>query len=81
MVKMELDKRIKVLSDILTCFDVERAREFLGEKGYFGDLYCFTDLQRECPYGTLADVLVTRTMYSGGEKITFTTRVLFLNVR
>ena len=53
---MELDKRIKALSDILTCFDVERAREFLGEKGYFGDLYCFTDLQRECPYGTLADV-------------------------
>ena len=53
---MELDKRIKSLSDILTCFDVERAREFLGEKGYFGDLYCFTDLQRECPYGTLADV-------------------------
>ena len=54
---MELDKRIKSLSDILTCFDVERAKEFLGEKGYFaGDLYCFTDLQRACPYGTLADV-------------------------
>ena len=55
---MELDKRIKSLSDILTCFDVERAKEFLGEKGYFaGDLYCFTDLRRVCPpYGTLADV-------------------------
>ncbi len=53
---MELDKRIKSLSDVLTCFDIERAREFLSEKGYFGDLYCFTDLQRECSYGTLADV-------------------------
>ena len=52
---MELDKRIKSLSDILTCFDVERAKEFLGEKGYFaGDLYCFTDLQ-SCTYGTLTD--------------------------
>ena len=54
---MELDKRIKSLSDILTCFDIERAKEFLGEKGYFaGDLYCFTDLRRVCPYGTLANV-------------------------
>ena len=52
---MELDKRIKSLSDVLTCFDVERAKEFLGEKGYFaGDLYCFTDLQ-SCYYGTLTD--------------------------
>lgn len=55
---MELDNRIKSLSDILTCSDVERAKEFLGEKGYFaGDLYCFTDLRRVCPpYGTLANV-------------------------
>lgn len=55
---MELDKRIRALSDILTCFDIERAKEFLGEKGYFaGDLYCFTDLRRVCPpYGTLANV-------------------------
>ena len=53
---MKLDSRIKSLSDVLTGFDIEKAKEFLGEKGYFGDLYCFTDLQRECPYGTLADV-------------------------
>ena len=53
---MELDPRIKSLSDILTCFDVERAKEFLGEKGYFaGDLYCFTDLP-SCTYGTLTGV-------------------------
>ena len=55
---MKLDSRIKSLSDILTCFDIERAKEFLGEKGYFAsDLYCFTDLRRVCPpYGTLANV-------------------------
>lgn len=52
---MELDKRIKSLSDILTCFDVERAKEFLSEKGYFADdLYYFTDLG-SCTYGTLTD--------------------------
>lgn len=52
---MKLDSRIKSLSDILTCFDVERAKEFLGEKGYFaGDLYYFTDLG-SCTYGTLTD--------------------------
>ena len=53
---MELDKRIKSLSDILTCFDIEKAKQFIGQNGYFaGDLYCFTDLQL-CAYGTLANV-------------------------
>lgn len=52
---MELDKRIKSLSDVLTCFDIERAKDFLGEKGYFADdLYYFTDLG-SCTYGTLTD--------------------------
>ena len=55
---MELDKRIKSLPDVLTGFDIEKAKGFLGEKGYFaGDLYCFTDLVRSCPYGTLANIL------------------------
>lgn len=52
---MELDPRIKSLSDILTCFDIERAKEFVGQKGYFADsLYCFDDLG-SCCYGTLVD--------------------------
>ena len=34
---MELDKRIKSLSDILTCFDVKDAGQFLGQEGYFAD--------------------------------------------
>ena len=40
---MKLDKRIKALSDILTCFDIEKAKQFIGQKGYFAnDLYCFS---------------------------------------
>lgn len=53
---MKPDERIKALSDILTCFDIERAKEFIGQKGYFaGDLYWFNDLP-SCPYGTLTKV-------------------------
>ena len=32
---MELDKRIKSLSDILTCFDIKDAVQFIGQEGYF----------------------------------------------
>lgn len=53
---MKLDPRIKSVSDILTCFDIERAKEFIGQIGYFtDDLYRFANL-RYCDYGTLADV-------------------------
>lgn len=42
---MKLDPRIKSLSDILTCFDIERAEQFIGQKGYFTDYLCvFADL-------------------------------------
>lgn len=68
---MELDKRIKSLSDILTCFDAERAKEFLGEKGYFaGDLCCFKDLQQLCAYGILVNVFDDRDdTFQKGEAI------------
>ena len=53
---MELDKRIKSLSDILTCFDIEKSKQYVDQKGYFaGKLYCFRDIQK-CDYGTLSDV-------------------------
>jgi hypothetical protein len=52
---MKLDPRIKSLSDILTCFDIERAEQFIGQRGYFADtLYCFDDLG-SCYHGTLTD--------------------------
>ena len=34
---MKLDPRIKSVSDILTCFEIERAKQFIGQKGYFAD--------------------------------------------
>ena len=50
---MKLDHRIKSLSDILTCFDIEEAKQFIGQKGYFalniGYYKCLADIK----YGTL----------------------------
>ena len=53
---MELDKRIKSKSDILSCFDIEKAKEFVGQKGYFAnDLYCFSVVET-CYYDILTEV-------------------------
>lgn len=53
---MNLDKRIKSKSDILSCFDIEKAKEFIGQKGYFAnDLYCFSVVET-CYYDTLEEV-------------------------
>lgn len=42
---MELDKRIKDTGSILTCFSIEAAKEYLGQKGYFADeIYAYHDL-------------------------------------
>ena len=56
---MKLDSRIKALSDILTCFDTEKAAQFIGQTGFFaGDLYSFSDI-RYCRYGILDRVVDT----------------------
>lgn len=53
---MKLDPRIKALSDILTCFDNEKAKSFIGQKGYFtNDLYRFSDVL-SCYHDTLTNV-------------------------
>jgi hypothetical protein len=53
---MKLDKRIKSFSDILTCFDIENAGQFLGQKGYFSDcLASFQNLANRT-YGTLTEI-------------------------
>lgn len=52
---MELDPRIILLTDIITCFDTdsEKARKTIGKKGYFSfRLGNFYDLSM-CDYGTL----------------------------
>lgn len=53
---MKLDPRIKSLSDVLTIFDIDRAKEFIGQKGYFADAPQYFDNIKTCPYGTLEDV-------------------------
>lgn len=53
---MNLDKRIKKLSDILTCFDVKEAGQFLGQEGYFVDcLASYRNLGNRA-YGTLTEI-------------------------
>ena len=53
---MKLDPRIKSLSDILTRFDIERAKEFIGQKGYFANsIDCFRAVWAYCKYGTLTN--------------------------
>lgn len=52
---MKLDKRIKKLSDIITCFneDRPRAKNYEGQVGYFSDdMMEFNDLE-SCVYGEL----------------------------
>lgn len=54
---MKLDPRIKSLSDIITCFDedIPRAKNYVGQIGYFSDdLMEFDDLE-SCTYGKLED--------------------------
>ena len=53
---MKLDERIKSLSDILTCFDIEKANHFLGKKGYFATYIADFNYLDIIKYGTLTDV-------------------------
>ena len=54
---MNLDPRIEKLSDILTCFDVKDAGQFIGQQGYFVDcLASYQNLDNK-PYGTLDEII------------------------
>lgn len=62
--KLELDKRIDSLSDIFNFSDVENAKQFIGQKGYFTNtIYFFKDLQ-SCKYGTLINVFNDSVSYN-----------------
>lgn len=53
---MKLDPKIKSLSDILTCFNIEEAKQFIGQKGYFADdLALYTCLAKR-QYGVLNQI-------------------------
>lgn len=57
---MNLDPRIKSLSDILTCFDIEYAMQYIGQKGYFSDdiehYRCLDRCLDSTKYGTLTKI-------------------------
>lgn len=53
---MELDHRIKSLSDILTCFDVKDAGQFLGQEGYFADCIERYKSLTYMKYGVLTEI-------------------------
>lgn len=54
---MKLDPKIKSLSDILTCFNIEEAKQFIGQKGYFADDLCLYNCLAKRQYGVLNRVL------------------------
>lgn len=53
---MELDSRIKSKNDILTCFDLEQAIQFIGQEGYFADVISSYQNLGNRAYGTLTDI-------------------------
>lgn len=67
---MKLDPRIKSLSDILTIFDIDRAKQFIGQKGYFAIALHWLGNIGTCPCGTLGDVFDTeeRTFRRNGDR-------------
>lgn len=53
---MKLDSRIILQTDILTCFDIERARQFIGKMGYFTDCFNLFENVTTLKYGVLENV-------------------------
>jgi len=53
---MKLDSRIKALSDVLTCFDTERAEQFIGQKGYFADFLSLYNCLADSEYDVLTEL-------------------------
>ena len=43
---MNLDARIKSISDIFTCINMEEAKQFIGQRGYFAD--CMVSFEGSC---------------------------------
>lgn len=65
---MKLDPRIKSLSDILTCFDIEKAKEFIGQKGYFEDYLDKYNSLEVSEYGTLTEVVDNEAPFKSDNK-------------
>lgn len=53
---MELDKRIIEGKKPLDCFDVDIAKQFIGEKGYFSNSLGWYSVLKRTWYGTLDEI-------------------------
>ena len=63
--KLKLDKKIESLSDIFNFSDVEKAKQFIEQKGYFtNNIYFLENIQQLCQYGTLTYVYSTAFAYN-----------------
>lgn len=62
--KLELDKRIKSLSDVFNFSDVENAKEYIGQKGYFTNTIYFLKNLQSCQYGTLIKIFSDSFSYN-----------------
>lgn len=65
---MQLDKRINDTGSILTCFSIEAAKEYLGQKGYFTNtIDDYQNLERFTDFRTLAEVTDDDTPFCTGQ--------------
>lgn len=65
---MELDKRIKDTGSILTCFSIEAAKEYLGQKGYFTNtIDDYQNLENFTDFRTLTEVCDDDTPFCTGQ--------------
>lgn len=65
---MQLDKRIKDTGSILTCFSIEAAKEYLGQKGYFTNtIDDYQNLEKFTDFRTLSEVCDDETPFGTGQ--------------
>lgn len=65
---MELDKRIKDTGSILTCFSIEAAKQYLGQKGYFtNSIDDYQSLEQFTDFKTLSEVTDDDTPFCTGQ--------------
>lgn len=64
---MELDNRIKDIGAIMTCFSIEAAKEYLGQKGYFtNSIGDYQSLEQFTDFRTLSEVTDDDTPFCTG---------------
>lgn len=68
---MKLDPRIKKLSDILTCVDIEEAKQYINQIGYFADNINLFDNLDERLYGVLAGITVNNQSFCAHDGVSY----------